>query len=147
MVRKILVGVAALCTLYFIVTASYSLYQWSGKTHRAWATVEMWRVIELGPSKFAIEAEYSFTHEGQSYSGMTRFARPYHYNRPAAEREIQRKIEDRSVAFYDPSHPNRSALERFFPLKNTLYAMLTLGVFLYFVLLDRVFLQQRVQKA
>lgn len=146
MIKKILSGVAAVCTLYFFVTASFSLYQWYGKTNLAWAKVQTWRVIELGTSKFAIEAEYQFSHQGQSYSGLTRFSKPYHFNRPSAEKEIERKIEDRSIAFYNPSHPESSSLERTFPLKKILYFLMTAGVFLYFLCLERIFFQQRVQK-
>ncbi|MBS3905013.1 MAG: hypothetical protein KGZ39_06780 [Simkania sp.] len=145
MIRKILTGIAAVTALYFFIVATYSIYQWSFMTDRAWASVQIWKVVELSSSQFAIEAEYCFTHNGMVYKGLTRFSKPYQYNRLAAEKEIEKKKEARSIAFYDPENPKRSSLERFFPLKKSLYALCAIGIGLYFFLLGRMFFKKGME--
>jgi len=147
MVKKILLGLSTLCALYFTLSATFSLYAHSRLKERAWPTVSSRRIIELSTSQFAIEADYSFEYKKTVYSGMTRFAKPYSFNRPAAEKEIKIIQEEPVIVHFDPKNPAFSSLQRKFPLKKCLHALLTVGVALYFLFLDRVFLEKRMQKA
>ncbi len=147
MIKKILTGLVALCALYVFATAAYSLYIWSRMSERAWGTVQSWHVIELNASSFAIEADFTFTYREHLRSGITRFSKPYHFNRPSAEKEIERKQAERAIVFFDPAHSSRASLERAFPLKKSLYSLMTIGICAYFLLLNSVFFKQSMQKA
>jgi hypothetical protein len=147
MIKKILLGLSAICALYFTLSATFSLYAYSRIKQRAWPVVSDWRIIEVSQSQYAIEADYSFEYKKITYKGSTKFAKPYSFNRPSAEKEIKILQEGPLVVHFDPKNPAYSSLQRKFPLKKCLHAMLTIGVAIYFLFLDRVFLEKRMQKA
>ncbi len=147
MVKKILLGCSLVCALYFTSTASWSLLSWYRLDDRAWANVTSWRVIEIDPSQFAIEAEFSFEHAGKTYNGVTKYAKPYSFNRPSAEKDIEHKKQERPIVFYNSKKPQSCSLEHAFPLKKCFYAALTLGILAYFGLLEGILLQKRMKKA
>jgi hypothetical protein len=147
MLRKILLGASILCALYFSLSAGISLYKWKRLTGRAWPSSSTWRIVELSESAFAIEADFSFEHKNAIYTAVTRFAKPYCFNKPAAEKEMKILQETYNIAHFDPSNPAHASLQRLFPLKKCLHGLLTIGVALYFLFLDRIFLEKRMQKA
>lgn len=100
----------------------------------------------MSASQFAIEADYAFEYEKKTYTATTRFAKPYHFNRLAAEKEMKILQKISAIVHFDPNNPAFSSLQRKFPLKKGLHAMLTIGVAIYFLFLDRVFLEKRMQK-
>jgi len=147
MLKKIIVGFSALCALYFLAAASISLYKWAHRDDRAWGRFTAWRIIEIDPSQFAIEADYTFSYKEKLYTGTERLAKPYLFNRPSAEKEIQKRKAERPVIFFNGKKPNDSTLQRAFPLKKCLYALTAIGILGYFFFLDRVYFKQSMKKA
>ncbi len=146
MVKKILVGLSLLCVLYFSSAAFIGWYRWMQCDQRAWGTFTAWRVIEIDSSQFAIETDYTFVYKGQLYRGSARH-KPYPFNRPSAEKEIQIRQAQRPIIYFHSKKPNISMLQREFPLKKCLYALLTVSILGYFLLLDRVYFKQSMKKA
>jgi hypothetical protein len=147
MLRKILLWASVVCALYFSVTAMFSFYAWQRLQARAWPISSAWRVVQLSESAFAIEADFSFEHKNAVYTAVTKFAKPYCFNRPAAEKEMKTLQESYNIVHFDPNSPSHASLQRLFPLKKCLHGLLTIGIALYFLFLDRIFLEKRMQKA
>jgi hypothetical protein len=107
------------------------------------AEVMRWQVREISSSRFAVEADYQFTVKDVTYHGKTKFENPQFLNRFAAENYIANIGAKPWKMWYRESNPTRSSLEREFPQKNCLQALLTVGVFAYFFfarsMLSRVF--------
>jgi hypothetical protein len=139
MLKKILFYSSLLCALYFLCSASISIYPWMRCTERARAEEVSWKIIELNPSQFVLEAAYRFTHQGKIYTGISKLPKPYLLNRPSAEKEIQRRAAQGTIIFFDRAKPSFSQLVSVFPLKKCFYALLTLGVLGYFFFLDRMY--------
>lgn len=147
MLRKILLGASVVCALYFSLSAGISLYEWKRLASRAWVSSSTWEIIELSESAFAIEAKFSFDHKNAVYTGFTRFAKPYCFNKPAAVKEMKTLQDSYNIVHFDPASPSHATLQRLFPLKKCLHGLLTIGVAVYFLFLDRIFLEKRMQKA
>lgn len=98
------------------------------------AQVVHWDLIPKG-SKYALKASYAYTYGGKKYEAATQFAKPYQFNRQAAEEEIKKMSGFQWTAWVDHDAPQVSSLEKNFPLKESMYAFCLLGIFLYFVYL------------
>lgn len=128
---KILLALAALIALWFMGKSAYSFYHHYRLSAQAPATIESWVVIQRTPSKFNYEVSYHFTVSGNRYEKKELLSTTYP-NTFAAEGDLPQLKEQPWIAHYDPGSPYISSLENPFPLKRTLYALLSLAVFFYF---------------
>ena len=90
-----------------------------------------YEVVPRG-SKYALEVSYTYVYQGRTFSGKTLLAKPYHLNRTAAM-DAKESMEGMEwTAWVNPQHPEISSIQKNFPFKKTLYAVIVLGIFLYF---------------
>ena len=122
----------ALFACFFTYSAATSFAAYSRLKAQTPAQITAWRVVPKGSSAFAIEATYTFEIEGKTFQGKTFFAKPYHLNLSSAERQIKLFSERNWSVWYSPKNPKVSALERVFPMKKIVYAIVVLGVCGYF---------------
>lgn len=128
----VLLMISGAIALWFTASALHGIVKYSLLNAHTLAQVTHWQVRELGSSRFAIEAEYQFQVNETSYRGKTKFEKPQFLNRFAAENHIAALGPTSWKTWYRERNPSRSSLEREFPQKNCLQALLTLGVFAYF---------------
>jgi hypothetical protein len=119
--------------LYFIATALVPLYGYYKLQITAPATLHDWRVIQKSSSAFAIEAVYTFEAQGKPFSHQTIFSKPYYLNQLSAERQIKIFSTQPWSVWYDAHNPTYSSLEKVFPMKKIIYALISVGVFGYFL--------------
>jgi len=120
-------------TLWFTGAALVDIYQYYILNERAPVEVLRWQVRERSPSQFAIEAEYEFRVKEVTYHGKTQLQNPQFLNRYAAESHIAKLGSPQETIWYQKSNPLHSSMEKEFPRKELTQALLTLGVFLYFL--------------
>lgn len=118
--------------LWFIGTALVGIWKYTLLTAQAPTQIMNWNVREISSSRFAIEAEYQFKVNALSYRGKTLFESPHFLNQFAAENYLKTLPTKDWKTWYRAKDPMSSSLERIFPQKKCLQALLTLGVFLYF---------------
>lgn len=118
--------------LWFSGVVSVELWKFLRLNAHTQATISNWDVRDLSSSRFAIEANYRYEINGVVYSGKTIFEKPQFLNRFAAENHVKQLEAKRWHTWYRESNPTLSSLEREFPQKKCLQALLTLGVFVYF---------------
>ncbi len=128
----ILLVVSGGIAVWFSGVALVSLWKYSLLNAQAPAQILNWQVCDLSSSRYAVSADYQFTINGVVYDGKTVFENPHYLNRFAAEHSIRHHSNHSWKAWYRESNPLRSSLEREFPMKKCLHALLTLGVFGYF---------------
>jgi hypothetical protein len=119
-------------TLWFSGFALVGAWKYVRLNSQTPATVVNWQVQDITSSRFAIEADYSFEVNGATFKGKTIFDNPQFLNRFAAENYIRLLQGKQWKTWYRESNPNITSLEREFPQKNCLQALLTVGVFAYF---------------
>ena len=118
--------------LWFSGNALVGVWNYARLNAKTSAEVIHWQVRELSPSHFSLEADYQFTVQGVVYRGKTIFETPRFLNRYAAESYVITLDAKRWRMWYKQSDPTYSSMEREFPKKNCLQALLTVGVFAYF---------------
>jgi hypothetical protein len=130
---SLLIGVSGVAAAAFLAVAVHGLWGYFRLEEKLPASVYHWKVIEKSSSQFAIRASYTFEREGKTYRGKTIFSKPYHLNRISAEKQIKNFIPHPWQAWHQPGRPAISSLEKVFPVKKCLYALMALGVSLYFL--------------
>lgn len=129
----VLLIISAAVFLWFSGIAIGGAWKFFRLNSKASAKILNWNVREISSSRFALEAEYQFEFDGSTYFGKTVFENPQFLNQFAAENYMQINGSKSWEAWFQSNHPNFSSLERDFPQKKCLQALLTLGVFLYFL--------------
>ncbi|MES2345264.1 MAG: hypothetical protein V4494_04935 [Chlamydiota bacterium] len=131
----LLVFITAGITLWFSVLALMGVWNYLKLEAKTVAIVDVFKVEEENPSRYVISGHYSYRVNGQIYEGETLFDRVHYLNRPAAEKDLEKWEKMSWEAWYNPKDPKQSSLQKMFPFKKCLYALLTLGVFIYFLIL------------
>lgn len=130
-----LIIISGAISLWFVGDALRGAFLYSQLEAQAPALLTQIQVRKEGGAKYLMEADYLYRVQGVEYSGKTLFCEPVYLNQISAEQDLGKWRALEWQAWYVPSHPEKSSLQRFFPLKTCVYALLTLGVFTYFFLL------------
>jgi hypothetical protein len=135
-VSSLLVWASGVVTAYFMGLALHDLWGCLRLEERTSADVYKWKTVEVASSQFGIKAAYTYKVHGKTYRGKTFFAKPYHLNENSVQKQVEQFSRQSWVVWYQPSHPKISSLEKIFPTKRVIYALMTLGVFFYFLYVD-----------
>jgi hypothetical protein len=128
----ILLVVSGAISLWFSGIAVGGMWKFLRLNAQASVKILNWQVQELSSSRFALEAEYQFEVDGVTHLGKTIFKKPQFLNRFAAENYMRIHGSKSWETWYQMRHPTYNSLEKEFPQKQSLQALLTLGVFVYF---------------
>lgn len=130
-----LVIVAVAVAIFLFGKASCQVVNYVLLNSKASVEIERLYVEKLGSSKFAIAASYHFERDGKNYQGKTIFSHLYYLNSPTAEKAIK-NLKDKSWEVYFFSlKPSYSSLQKMFPFKSCIHAILGIGVLVYFYFL------------
>jgi len=92
-----------------------------------------WGLVKMNEESYRIGVEFSFAFEAKTYRGTEHFQKPLYPNPWAAEYGIKEREGQTNEVWFCPSHPKICSLEKKFPLKELLSALVLLGLWLYFV--------------
>lgn len=119
-------------SLLFTLNAIQEIYSYNQLKISTPAKVDEWKIYELASGKFVIEAFYRYKIEKKTLRGRTLFTDPSFLNYDAAMFSLRDWALKAWVVWYDPKCVEDSSLVKFFPLKNFLRSILSLGIFSYF---------------
>ncbi len=88
---------------------------------------------EISGSQYGVEAHYEYEIGGIRYVGNTLFDAPTYLNDYAATAALDQWKQHAWHAWVQPSYPQHSSLQRKFPAKPLVHALITLFVFFYFM--------------
>lgn len=125
------VGIA----LWFTIIAGRGIWNYHKLDAKTPCKVTSWDIEEKNSSKFVIYAHYEYLVDNHVFKGETTFAGPYYLNRMSAETGIHQLKDFSWEVWYRSKYPEESSLQKIFPFKNCLYALLTIGVCIYFLIL------------
>jgi hypothetical protein len=125
-----------LIVLYFSVQLSSQLFVYLSLRERTPVRIERWEVEEV-KGNFALAAHYSFVADNKTFSGACRLRPPYYWNEAAAIAALKNRAKEGWTAWYDPSNPSRSSLEKGFPSGLLIRTLICYGVLIYFLLFKR----------
>ena len=106
-----------------------------------------WSIKEINSDEFLPSASYTFKmDDGQEVNSKSDLLATPYRNPWSAEEGIKELSKLSWKAWYNPSNPQQSALQKIFPLKDSIYALMMLGILGYFLGLGYyVFRQKKVQ--
>lgn len=128
----VLLALSGGIALWFSAIALSGLWNFTRMNEHSIASVSNWEVLDLPSSRFAIAADYRYEVKGKAYNGKTIFENPRFLNRFAAENYVKMMDAQTWKVWYRKGRPSFSSLEKEFPQKQCLQALLTVGVFAYF---------------
>ena len=126
-----------LISVFFVVKSIRELYVYFSLDGKVEGRVIHSEIVEKGSSSYALALSFEFWVEGDERSGRVELVKPYFLNIPSAEKAAEELSKKKWDVFYRTSDPNISALQKNFPFKSCIQAILTLGVFIYFVFLKK----------
>jgi hypothetical protein len=130
----LVIASGAIC-LYFLGKVSIQLWDYLQLKKYTEVVITNWEIEDISSSKYFIAAAYQYEVNSRQYIGKTVFFTPKYLNRFSAETDLQKWCNYRWQAWYNPSDPGYSSLQRIFPYKNCIYAIICSGLFIYFCFL------------
>ncbi|MCB1112229.1 MAG: DUF3592 domain-containing protein [Chlamydiales bacterium] len=128
-----LIALMALITLWFSWGAAEKLIDYIQFNKTAGVVINSWSVEKIAEERYALKAEYSFNVNEKKYQGETIIDTTFYRNPWAAEEAIPMQTSKAWKVWYAENHPETSALQHKFPLKETLYAAVLWVLLLYFI--------------
>lgn len=126
--------VIALVAIWFLIKASYDLHDYLQLKVCTEVVVDQWLVQEIKSDQFAVVAYYTYSYQGKDYIGQGTVGGAYP-NPWAANEAKSRYSKQKWSVWLDPKRPEKSVVEKHFPIKRTLSAVVLLGLALYFFIL------------
>lgn len=137
----IFIVLIALFAFWFVIRAGQALLSYYQFSTKVAVVMEKWSVEEIKSDQFAVKATYSYEYSGKNYQGSDRAGALY--PNPWAAENAQKQLARKTWgAWINPSHPERSVLEKRFPYKRVISSVVLLGILLYFSALG-IFLRAR----
>ncbi len=122
----------AAVSLWYTGKAAHGLWVYSRLSAQTQAVPKEWGVLETGSSEYSLFSRYAYRIGDQEYEGKTIFKKPSFLNRASAEASIKDWSTHSWNVWFDPSSPLYSSLQKIFPFKNCIHALLSLGILCYF---------------
>lgn len=122
----------SLVTLWFCGVAFYRVYQYSRLNGVTDATNITWSILKLDEDNYFPYAHYSYLIREKEYVGEEALKEKEYKNEWAVKESLPEITSKQWQVWYDPYSPAFSSLQRHFPLKEVVSAILLLGIVLYF---------------
>ena len=127
--------VVSVFAIWFIVKAGVEVYEYAQLTVQAEVVVNEWSVQEVKTDQFVVIAHYVYVYQEKNYTGQGKVGGIYP-NPWAAQEAKARFSKQKWSVWLAPGHPEKSILEKHFPVKRALSAAVLIGLVLYFFILS-----------
>lgn len=127
-----LIGISA---LWHTAIAGYKYSAYYRLDSESAPTSMSWSVEEQSSSAYFLKAFYEFSVDKKTYEGSTEFLNDTYLNSQTAKLGSEKMALLPWKVWYDKNNPNKSSLQKDFPFKQCIYAIILWGIFLYFVFL------------
>jgi len=121
-----------LLVLGYLGVAVYQIVHYNRLTAETQAENISWSVKAISDESYKPHAEYDFKVNNQTYHGGTTLSLASYRNAWAAEEAIKQIAPQYKTVWYDPSDPAFSSLEKYFPTKQLIYAIILAVILNYF---------------
>lgn len=128
----------------YIFPLAVQLTHYASYTHRVAPDALEWTTLPIHDELFRPVAHFQYTVNGQKYDGREVFQGGLYRTPYAAEVAIKTINSHHPNVWYAPSNPSLASIEKFFPFKKVLYAVVTLllvtySAYIAYYLTDKLF--------
>ena len=100
--------------------------------------VTRWEIEEKKEGIFFVGASYKYKVENEDFEGKATFSRKF-FNYHAAFDYLNKLAQKKDlVAWYSKKNVRKATLEKHFPVKNLVYAVVSTAIFIYFIILKNI---------
>lgn len=131
----IIIFVIAICAFWYVIETSRDIYHYLQLNICRPTTIKTWSIKEAKSDRFLITAHYFFEYEGKNYEGTGQVGH-FYPNPWAASEAVKNLAKQQWSVWLDQTHPERSLLEKHFPIKKTLSAIILILLTCYFLILS-----------
>lgn len=117
---------------WITIKALYLVYLYMSLNTEAPAENLQWSVEQLSEDQFVTKANYNFKVKDQPYSGETLFKGDVYWNPSAAEDALKVYAQKDWSVWYSSRNPRYSSLQKNFPFKECISALVLWILLLYF---------------
>lgn len=118
---------------WFTLKTLYAVYLYMSLDAATPVESIKWQVDRLNEDRFAVKAEYMFRVKAQTYQGDTTFKNDIYWNPWTAEDALKVYSQKEWTVWYSSRDPHYSSLQKNFPLKESISAIILWVVFMYFL--------------
>ena len=129
--QLLMVSGIAMISLYFSYQLIKEFLAYFPLQSRVPVRVFQWEIEDI-QGKFSLKASYTFEVKGKIWESSFRLLKPYYWNELAAIAGLKRLAKEEWSAWYDPTNPATSALEKSFPSGLLFRTVICFGVLIYF---------------
>ena len=122
-----------LTTLWFTGKAVYRAIDYSRFSEKSKLSELSWKYEALSGESFIPIGKYAFTFKGKSYTGETALTSLTYRNAWAVQQDHQQLSKIYPQVWLDPKNPSHSTLQKMFPLKESISALIMCGLCIYFI--------------
>lgn len=134
------IGILVLVVFVYSGIALYKYHRYYSLNAEAIATIKNWSVLPkvkefagwVYYENYQVKGDYSFESGNKTYEGSTIFNENYR-NTWAAEQEIKKYEQQKWDVWYQLGNERHSTLQKYYPLKECVSAVVLWGLLLYFM--------------
>lgn len=123
------------CTLWISKDAVQKAYVYLKLDGQTEIIDPQWSIVAVNDERYHPLASYHFKANNRLYDGKTLLSHPFYRNPWSAEKGIQEVIKETHKVWFSSNNPEINALERNFPIKETIYTIILWGLLAYFTTL------------
>lgn len=135
--KKLFLCIIALSVLgytFYTISSYREFYQLDEKTPLENIT---WDIYSKNEETHLFKTSYSYTFQGNHYTGDYLFKKPVFINVLGAKHALEEFSQGYKEAWVSSQHPDRSSLEKHYPLKELVSTAVLWAIFVYFLLLPK----------
>lgn len=128
-----LVATLTLIVLWYSGIFLYRYYHYMRLSGKAPAKEMAWTVEPRTDEQYLLKANYSFVSNGQTFTGSSVIEDRGFWNEYAAQKGIEDVSKKKWIIWFNPSNPAHSSLQKNFPLKECVSAVIMWAIVFYFL--------------
>jgi hypothetical protein len=133
----LLLGLSFAVTFIFLGKTLIQLKTFSKFDKRTLAKANSWEIRELKDGTYVIGAVYQYNVKEKKIDGKGHFKKKKYINYYAALDELTKISKNDLQVWYSSKNIIESNLEKYFPLKSLMYALLSSSIGIYFYILKK----------
>jgi hypothetical protein len=130
---RLFLGLIGVCVVGYTAMTLTDLYRYLVLSERTQVHPFEWSVKKRKSDDYRIHGHYTFSLQGQLYSGESAVEEEKFLNPWAAKQAIPRYQKRDWEVWYNPQSAHDSALQKYFPTKECISSVILWGILLYFI--------------
>ncbi|KPK33132.1 MAG: hypothetical protein AMS24_02140 [Chlamydiae bacterium SM23_39] len=136
LISNFLIFLSLAISIYFVSKTYLEFIKYKSLNKKSLAKITEWEITE-NKGVFTLSAKYDYFVEGKNFSGKIFFENKKFFNYQAAFEELNKLAKKKWEVWYSSKNFEISNIEKHFPIKNGIYSIISVIIFIYFIFLKK----------